>query len=35
MAEKIFTYKQIPNQLIESHWSLNDYNITIEKRDTS
>lgn len=35
MAEKIFTYKQIPSQLIESHWSLNDYNITIEKRDTS
>ena len=33
MAEKIFTYKQIPNQLIESHWSLNDYTVTIEKKD--
>lgn len=35
MAEKIFTYKQIPSQLIESHWSLNDYTVTIEKRDSA
>ena len=35
MADKIFTYKQIPNKLIESHWSLNDYTVTIEKRDAS
>lgn len=35
MAEKIFTYKQIPDRLIETHWSLNDYTVTIEKRDSS
>ena len=35
MAEKIFTYLQIPSQLIETHWSLNDYMVTLEKRDAS
>lgn len=35
MAEKIFTYKQIPNQMIETHWSLNDFTVTIEKKDVS
>lgn len=35
MTDKIFTYKQVPNQLIESYWSLNDYTVTIEKRDAS
>lgn len=33
MTEKNFTYKQIPSQLIESHWSLNDYTVTFEKRE--
>lgn len=35
MAEKIFTYKQIPKQLIEAHWFLNDYTVSIEKHDSA
>lgn len=33
MADRIFTYKQIPGKSIDTYWSLNDYTIQFEKTE--
>ena len=33
MADRIFTYKQIPDKSIDTYWSLNDYIVQFEKSE--